>query len=122
MIDLVQQEFNEDEAIARIKPKTCKFIEDFGKVNSAHCEKIAENLAERIVSYAKEVINTHGQENRFAKVFACQIISGLDMLESCGLLEADEWFTPFLNMFQEVVFDELRRCGVRKYTGYLEHV
>ena len=122
MIDLVQQEFNEDEAVARIKPKACQFIEDCGKVNAAHCEKIAENLAERIAFYAKEMIKTHGQENRFAEVFACQIISGLDMLESCGLLEADEWFTPFCNMFKEVVFDELRRCGVRKYRGYLEHV
>ena len=122
MIDLVQQEFNEDEAVARIKPKVCQFIEDCGKVNSVHCEKIAENLAERITFYAKEVIDAHGQESRLARGLIGETYGGLDMLESCGLLEADEWFTPFCNMFKEVVFDELRRCGVRKYRGYLEHV
>ncbi len=122
MIELMKNEFDVKASECRVGRRVKKWADDFILVLLHKNEDIVRNLTMRIVEYAGELVETRGQESKFARSLYGELCAGLSMLRDCGLLMNGEFrVSDFQMMMRDLVFDELRRCGVRTYSGVMEH-
>lgn len=117
--------FDHNAAMARIRERVGARLPMIRLVLVPNHEGMKESISQSIEDYIEEMVRCHGHESKSAKDYLADLHSNLWMLEACGIL-ADTCVDRIDEIMQELLFDELRRCGVSKVGGYFanmaEHV
>lgn len=111
--------YNPDEGMRRILPRVKGFAEDLFVIQVPNHGVLCDYMAGQISEYIEEVSRCNGQESRAAKEMVYSIHDQMIILSVAGLISED-WCVPFQRFMRSVLFDELRRCGIGKYSGALE--
>lgn len=124
MFDLFTS-FDPNAAMARIRERVGVRLSMIRLVPVPNHEGMRESIAQSIEDYIEEMVRCHGHESKSARDYLADLHSNLWMLEACGIL-SDTCVDRIDEIMQELLFDELRRCGIGKVAGYFadmaEHV
>ena len=122
MIELMKPEFDKKESERRVGLRVKKWVNESMCALPNGYDAIVTNITKIIIEYVRELVMTHGQENRYAESQCVRLTAGVRMLKDCGLFPDGQFrIFDFQMMMRDLVFDELRRYGIRKYSGIMEH-
>ena len=112
--------YNLDEGKRRIIHRVEEFMDDVFVIHVPNHRTLCEYMDGQISMYIEEVARCNGQESRQAREFCYSMHDQMNILSIAGLVQED-WVAHFHNFVRGVLFDELRRCGIGKYSGTFEH-
>ena len=82
--------------------------------------ELADRCAVDLTDYIEIMVECHGQESRGASAELYGATSTLGAFCTAGILK-DDWFDTWISLARKILFDELRRCGIRKCDGYFAY-
>lgn len=112
--------FDSNAAKARIRERVGVRLSMIRLVPVPNHEGMKEYIAQSILDYIEEMVTCHGHESKSARNYLADLHSNLWMLKACGIL-ADTCVGRIDEIMQELLFDELRRCGIGKVGGYFAY-
>lgn len=116
MFDLFTS-FDSHAAMARIRDRVAVRLTMIRRAPAPNHEGMIRAISQSIEDYIEEMVRCRGHESKLAKYYLEDLHSNLWMLEACGIL-ADTCVDRIDEIMQELLFDELRRCGIGKVGGY----
>ena len=119
MYNLVKP-FNYDATKNRIKPQMQKFLKENLTADVPKPTELADRCAVDLTDYIEIMVECHGQESRGASSELYGATSTLGAFCTAGILK-DDWFDTWNHLARKILFDELRRCGIRKCDGYFAY-
>lgn len=111
-------EFDPEVTSARVKPKMDNLLRKamYEAEKIPNFDGLSRRFTMNVVTYIEEMVDNHGQESRCARQDAIDAQAEFGVLDSMGLLRND-WGKMYFETVKELLFDELRRCGVGKVGG-----
>lgn len=119
MYNLVKP-FDYDATKNRILPQMQKFLQENLTTDVPRSTELADRLSVDLTDYINVMVKCHGQESCDASSELFEATSVLGALCTAGILN-DDWFNMWIPMARKILFDELRRCGIRKCDGYFAY-
>lgn len=110
------QEFNYSETFSRVNEKMGAFLDREMVFTVPRMDRIRVRFADNLVDYIEEMVRTRGQESKAALDDLEYATDEFSVLEEAGVIR-EGWYDRYFKMGSEILFDELRRCGIGKVEG-----
>ena len=113
------QPYDCGKALERIRARVAPVLNSITIAPAPNKEGMLEVVAQHIEEYVSELVRTCGCESKSARESlyslheAISVMAACGIVDFCGVEQVDD-------IMQDIVYDELRRCGVRKLNGYFE--
>ena len=110
-------EFNWQKTEERVIPRVERFLITVATTQFPKFDTLRDRFTMNIVSYIEAMAYNHGQESKTAMGYAVDAEAEIGVLESAGFIR-ENWVDLYRLMVQNILFDEMRRCGIGKVNGW----